>query len=128
MRQEMSGSGAPVSVFSRPFRGQRGRVERCSRSFHHESIIRTAITTHANATYGDSRSPIRADMKNIPKNPCLWLSTSRGVTARMYVQVQMSRRITRRSDWKLKSADMEAPRMISLRYSRSVAGEHTDSW
>ena len=38
-------------------------------------------------------------------HPCLLLSISRGATARMYVQVQISRSITRRSDWKLKSAD-----------------------
>ena len=38
-------------------------------------------------------------------HPCLLLSMSRGATARMYVQVQMSRRITSRSDWKLKRAD-----------------------
>jgi hypothetical protein len=37
--------------------------------------------------------------------PCLLLSMSRGATARMYVQVQMSRSKTRRRDWKLKSAD-----------------------
>jgi hypothetical protein len=60
MRHEMSGSGAPVCLFSGPFwcERTRGQVERCSRSFHHESIIRTAIATHANATYGDSRSPV----------------------------------------------------------------------
>ena len=37
--------------------------------------------------------------------PCLLLSISRGATARMYVQVQMSRRMTSKRDWKLKSAD-----------------------
>ena len=146
---------------------------------HHESIIFTAIATHANATYGDSLSPVyrtksqvngregriefrnnlcletqRTDScgheeytqearldhkasgfgvlrgraherngrngivekqkkrwlgvrttKNEETHPCLLLSMSRGATARMYVQVQMSRRITSRSDWKLKRAD-----------------------
>jgi hypothetical protein len=33
---------------------------------HHESIIRTAIATHANATYGDSRSPTRT--KNVARS------------------------------------------------------------
>ena len=37
--------------------------------------------------------------------PSLLLSMSRGATARTYVQVQMSRRMTSKRDWKLKSAD-----------------------
>jgi hypothetical protein len=38
-------------------------------------------------------------------HPCLLLSMSRGATARMYVQVQMSKRMTSSRDWKLNSAD-----------------------
>ena len=38
-------------------------------------------------------------------HPCLLLSISRGATARIYEQVQISRSTARRSDWKLKSAD-----------------------
>lgn len=49
----------------------------------------------------------RSAKKKIKKDtyPCLLLSMSRGATARMYVQVQMSRRMTSKRDWKLKSAD-----------------------
>ena len=46
-----------------------------------------------------------ASTKSEGTHPCLLPSISRGETARMYVQVQTSRSMTRRSDWKLKSAD-----------------------
>lgn len=38
-------------------------------------------------------------------HPCLFRSTNRGATARTYVHVHIRRRMTSRSDWKLKSAD-----------------------
>ena len=47
----------------------------------------------------------RNSKKKEKTHPCLLLSMSRGATARMYVQVQISKRITSRRDWKLKSAD-----------------------
>lgn len=39
--------------------------------------------------------------------PCLFLSMSRGATARTYVHVHMVNNITNSSDWKLKRADCE---------------------
>lgn len=68
----------------------------------------TAITTHANATQGDKRSPIRAHFQKRPGNPSLLESMSRGITPRMYVHVHIRSRRTKRRDWKLNSADIYA--------------------
>jgi hypothetical protein len=86
---------------------------------------------------------MRADMKNMPRNlhhmefcsaktiwsdtkgtyPCLFRSMSRGATERTYVQVQMVRRMTRRRDWKLKSADWDCQMVMLLGCERIEDGE-----
>lgn len=60
---------------------------------------------HPMVTYGLKRSPIRANFQKTPKAPVFLLSKSAGHVACTYVHVQMAKRITRRSDWKLKRAD-----------------------
>jgi len=60
--------------------------------------IVTAMAMHAIATYGDNLSPIRADIQNKPKKPCLFLSTIPGATALTYVHVQIMRMMTSNSD------------------------------
>lgn len=77
-----------------------------------------AITMQQILTYGDSRSPIRAAFQNTPRKPCLCLSIKAGKTLRVYAHVQMKRRITRRRDWKLKSAD------ILLLFREKMVGEN----
>lgn len=57
------------------------------------------------ATYGLKRSPMRANFQNTPKAPVFFLFKRAGHVAWTYVHVQMAKRITRRSDWKLKRAD-----------------------
>lgn len=69
-----------------------------SSRWNHCISILTAMTIHAIATYGDSLSPIRADIQNNPKNPCLFLSTSPGATALIYVHVQIMRMMTNNND------------------------------
>lgn len=64
-----------------------------------------ANTTQAMLTQGLARSPILAPFQNNPKTP--FLLRSRMVDSDlMYVQVHISSSMTRRSDWKLKSADI----------------------
>jgi len=61
-------------------------------------------------TYGDSRSPIRANFQNIPKKTFLSFleSTIPGTVWRTYVHVQINRRITRSRASKWKRADIAA--------------------
>ena len=61
----------------------------------------------ARAFGGRKRKGERAALQRKAEDtyPCLLLSMSRGATARMYVHVQMSRRMTSKRDWKLNSAD-----------------------
>lgn len=64
------------------------------------------MTTQQMLMYGLSRSPILAHFQKTPVTPFLFLSRMPGVKWWTYVLVQMSSRMTRRRDWKLKSADM----------------------
>jgi len=62
------------------------------------------MTTQKILTYGDNRSPIRAHFQNIPITPSLFRSRTLGNITCTYADVQIIRRMTRRSDWKLKIA------------------------
>jgi len=70
-----------------------------------EAIPLTAITTQAKLTYGLSLSPTRAAFHTGEiQYFSLFRSRGPGKVACAYVAVQIVRRITRRRDWKLKSA------------------------
>ena len=64
------------------------------------------MKTQANATYGLSLSPIRANFQKVPRNPFLFLSNNDGHNDLRYAQVQTSNRRTVNSDWKLNNADI----------------------
>lgn len=65
-----------------------------------------AIMIQAMETYGEARSPIRANFQKMPKIPVVFLSSRDGHCVCTYVQEQISKRITCRSDWKLNRALM----------------------
>jgi hypothetical protein len=69
------------------------------------NALLTAITTHAKLTHGLSLSPTLAHFQKTPSTPFLFLSITPGKSWCAYALVQMMRRSTRRSDWKLNSAD-----------------------
>lgn len=69
------------------------------------SILK-AMMTQQQATQGLFRSPILAHFQKIPRSPVLFLSSRLGAIALMQAQVQIRRRITVSSDWKLKMADI----------------------
>jgi hypothetical protein len=97
---------------------------------------RTAMTMQHILMYGLSRSPILAHFQNMPINlpyqsgvcfslsaellskkktyPSLLLSIILGNNWCTYAQVQMSRRMTSRRDWKLKRADCDAHKLRTL--------------
>lgn len=64
-----------------------------------------AITKQPMATNGLNLSPTRANFQKMPKAPDFLLFRMAGAVEWMYVHVQMRRRITWRSDWKLNNAD-----------------------
>jgi hypothetical protein len=77
------------------------------------------MTTQAKLIYGLKRSPILAHFQNMPTTPSLFLSMMPGAKWCTYALVQITRRMTRRRDWKLKSAVI----LAVMTASRSGLGE-----
>jgi len=79
---------------------------------HHsqETKVTTAMIIQQILTYGDNRSPIRANFQNMPKKMFLSFleSTIPGTVWRTYVHVQINRRMTRSRASKWKRADIVA--------------------
>lgn len=69
---------------------------------------------HHKLMYGLSLSPILADFQKTPIRPVLFLSRMAGKIWWTWAHVQIRRRITRRSDWRLKRADILSVLFLSI--------------
>lgn len=67
-------------------------------------MISPASAIRAKDTNGERRSPMRASLYGIPREPILHPSIQVGWRARKYAQVQIERRIIARRERKLKTA------------------------